>query len=203
MATKRTQAERTELSDKKMLEAATQLILEHGTQKTTLKEIGERAGYSRGLASARFGTRDGLFSVIIARHRQLWVEYIREYTKGLSGLDAILARIDAVDAMFRKEPENIKVMYLLWYESVSKESPLRSQLEACNREGRDAIVLLVKRSMENGEIAYIEAESFASAYMSNLFGLVYQWLVSPQQTDLRKSIEALKSYCRYMLQPEG
>ena len=113
MATKRTQAERTELSDKKMLEAATQLILEHGTQKTTLKEIGERAGYSRGLASARFGTRDGLFSVIIARHRQLWVEYIREYTKGLSGLDAILARIDAVDAMFRKEPENIKVMYLV------------------------------------------------------------------------------------------
>ena len=91
----------------------------------------------------------------------------------------------------------------MWYESVSKESPLRSQLEACNREGRDAIVLLVKRSMENGEIAYIEAESFASAYMSNLFGLVYQWLVSPQQTDLRKSIEALKSYCRYMLQPEG
>ena len=203
MATKRTQAERIELSDKKMLEAATQLILEHGTQKTTLKEIGERAGYSRGLASARFVTWDGLFSVIIARHRQLWVEYIREYTKGLSGLDAILARIDAVDAMFRKEPENIKVMYLLWYESVSKESPLRSQLEACNREGRDAIVLLVKRSMENGEIAYIEAESFASAYMSNLFGLVYQWLVSPQQTDLRKSIEALKSYCRYMLQPEG
>ena len=36
-----TQAERTALSDRRMFEAAIDLINERGTQKTTLKEIGE------------------------------------------------------------------------------------------------------------------------------------------------------------------
>ena len=44
---RRTQAERTALSDQKMFEAAIKLFIEKGTQKTTLKEIGEMAGYSR------------------------------------------------------------------------------------------------------------------------------------------------------------
>ena len=39
-----------------MLDAAEALILELGTQATTLKGVGERAGYSRGLAQARFGS---------------------------------------------------------------------------------------------------------------------------------------------------
>ena len=49
------QAERSALSDKLMFDAAVQLINERGTAKTTLKDIGEVAGYSRGLASYRFG----------------------------------------------------------------------------------------------------------------------------------------------------
>ena len=53
----RTQAERTALSDRRMLEAAIRLIIERGTAGTTLREIGERAGYSRGLASYRFGNK--------------------------------------------------------------------------------------------------------------------------------------------------
>ncbi len=39
-----------------MLAAAIDLILEHGTDKTTLDAIGEKAGYSRGLATYLFGS---------------------------------------------------------------------------------------------------------------------------------------------------
>ena len=52
-----TQAERTALSDARMFESAKQILVEKGTHNTTLKEIGERAGYSRGLASNRFGSK--------------------------------------------------------------------------------------------------------------------------------------------------
>ncbi|HCC44919.1 MAG TPA: TetR family transcriptional regulator, partial [Gammaproteobacteria bacterium] len=45
-----TQAERTEISDNRMLEAAVSLIVDYGPSATSLKEIGLRAGYSRGLA---------------------------------------------------------------------------------------------------------------------------------------------------------
>ena len=49
-----TQAERSALSDQKMFEVAIDLVNERGTAKTTLKDIGEQAGYSRGLARNQF-----------------------------------------------------------------------------------------------------------------------------------------------------
>ena len=47
-----------------MIDAAIELILEFGPEKTTLAAIGERAGYSRGLATYRFGSKAGLYDEI-------------------------------------------------------------------------------------------------------------------------------------------
>ena len=67
-----TQAERTALSDQRMFDAAITLISEHGTQKTTLKEIGELAGYSRGLANYRFGSKEAFLDELFRVFQMLW-----------------------------------------------------------------------------------------------------------------------------------
>ena len=72
-----TQAERTALSDARMLEAAKALIVEHGTHNTTLREVGERAGYSRGLASNRFGSKEGLFDQLVQDFNRRWASELR------------------------------------------------------------------------------------------------------------------------------
>ena len=64
-STRRTQAERTEISDNRMLEAAVELIVDRGPAATSLKEVGLKAGYSRGLAGQRFGSKDKLFALCI------------------------------------------------------------------------------------------------------------------------------------------
>lgn len=46
-----TQEERTDLSDRRMIECAVQLIVGRGISGTKLTEVGLRAGYSRGLAA--------------------------------------------------------------------------------------------------------------------------------------------------------
>ena len=51
-----TQAERTEISDNRMLEAAVELIVDRGPAATSLKEVGLKAGYSRGLAGRLGGS---------------------------------------------------------------------------------------------------------------------------------------------------
>jgi AcrR family transcriptional regulator len=58
-----------------MLDAAVQLIVERGAEGTTLKEVGELAGYSRGLAGYRFGSKAQLFSFIV---RSVGEEWLRE-----------------------------------------------------------------------------------------------------------------------------
>ena len=64
-ATRRTQAERREESDRRMLQAATELIAEHGVSGTSLADIGERAGFSRGLPAFRYGSKVGLIKALL------------------------------------------------------------------------------------------------------------------------------------------
>ncbi|HKC50872.1 MAG TPA: helix-turn-helix domain-containing protein, partial [Myxococcota bacterium] len=58
------QAERRTLSARRLLDAATQLIAEQGFSRTTLAQIGEKAGYSRGLVNERFGSKSELVRVL-------------------------------------------------------------------------------------------------------------------------------------------
>ena len=60
----RTQAERTALAESSMIMAAIDLLNSVGIQGTTLVAIGERSGYSRGLASHHFGSKSGLLQCV-------------------------------------------------------------------------------------------------------------------------------------------
>jgi len=51
---RRTQAQRAEVSEQRMFEAAVAIINERGAAATSLSDVGIQAGYSRGLASHRF-----------------------------------------------------------------------------------------------------------------------------------------------------
>ena len=96
-----TQAERTALSDQRMFEMAIELVNERGTAKTTLKDIGEGAGYSRGLASYRFGSKDGLWMELFARFDDIWKAHLSQYLTGKQGLAALEAAIQAQRDIFR------------------------------------------------------------------------------------------------------
>ena len=84
-----TQAERTELSDQRMFDATVDLLLEFGPQGTSLKNVGVKAGYSRGLANHRFGSKDNLFDFTVRRTGELWLSKLTHATQGKTGLLAI------------------------------------------------------------------------------------------------------------------
>ncbi len=75
---RRTQEERTALSDKRMFDAAMELICEQGAYRTTLKEVCEKAGYSRGLANYRFGSKDAFFDQLIGHFNRAWKEQLEK-----------------------------------------------------------------------------------------------------------------------------
>ena len=91
----RTQLERTALSDARMADAAVKLICERGAAETTLKDVGLLAGYSRGLASYRFGTKAGLWSFLVRTIGEEWLAELEQSVADTTGLDTIHAAIDA------------------------------------------------------------------------------------------------------------
>jgi AcrR family transcriptional regulator len=180
-----TQAERTALSDRRMFEAAIDLINECGTRKMTLKEIGERAGYSRGLASYRFGSKDGLLKELFKRFDNRWKEHLGERLQGKRGLEAVRAGIHAQRDFFRREPGYLRAMYLLWYESLGHESSIRKALSDHHSVYRKDARQWIDEGMEDGDIAAtINAEQFAVRYCSFMFGTIYQWLIDADALDL-------------------
>src|SRR3954452_11802274 len=62
---RRTQQERREEAERKVLAAATALIAQHGSRALTLAEVGEAAGYSRGIVSHHFGSRENLLRAVM------------------------------------------------------------------------------------------------------------------------------------------
>ncbi|MGK0500239.1 MAG: AcrR family transcriptional regulator [Oceanicoccus sp.] len=182
---RKTQAERTALSDKKMFEAAIELINEHGTQKTTLKEIGERAGYSRGLANYRFGSKDGLMLELFERFDVRWKEHLQNYVANQSGLAALLQASSALRDFLKKESGYLRAMYLLWYECLGHESDMRRLLTEHHDVYRHDAMRWIEEGIAAGEIkAVTDPVQFAAQYCAFSFGIVYQWLVNSKALDL-------------------
>jgi AcrR family transcriptional regulator len=62
--TSRTQSERREEAEKRVLAAAIRLVVDKGYDGFTLADVGTKAGYSRGLAAHYFGKKDDLLAAV-------------------------------------------------------------------------------------------------------------------------------------------
>lgn len=180
-----TQAERTALSDRRMFAAAIELINERGTQKTTLKEIGERAGYSRGLANYRFGSKDGLMMELFEQFDGVWKEHLGQYTGDSTGIHAVQQAARALRDFLKKESGYMRAMYLLWYECLGHDSDMRSNLARHHDVYRKDAQRWIEVGIAAGEIRpEIDAKQFAVHYCAFIFGIVYQWLVNADALEL-------------------
>lgn len=188
---RRTQAERTALSDARMFEAAMQLIIEEGTHATTLKSVGERAGYSRGLASSRFGSKDALFGQLVLHFNTSWTQELANKVGTRGGAQACLAALHAVEGFLSSHSGYMQAMYILWFESISSHNDVRYHLAAYHEIYRRDITHWVEEGIASGEIdAAVDAECYAFGFCSFIFGTIYQWLVAPASVDLTKQFDA-------------
>ena len=112
-----TQEERTDLSDRRMIECAVQLIVERGISGTKLTDVGVRAGYSRGLAAMRFGTKAGLLSRVARYVTSNWITHLRAAVGHKTGLIAVLAAIDAQERAIIETPAEMRALYAIFFHS--------------------------------------------------------------------------------------
>jgi AcrR family transcriptional regulator len=121
----RTQLDRQAISDAAMATAAVSLICERGPAATTLKDVGVRAGYSRGLAGYRFGSKAGLWSFLVHTIGEEWLAELRRAVAGTGGLATLHAALDAHRTMLLDSPQRIRAFYILWFDAVGPDPTLR------------------------------------------------------------------------------
>lgn len=185
-----TQAERTALSDARMFEAAMYLIVERGTHNTTLKEVGEKAGYSRGLASNRFGSKEILFGHLVRDFNEKWAAELARFVGSNDGLAALSGALDAVEFFLLNRTSQMQAMYILWFESITSYPLVRRRLAANHTAYRRDTARWISQGIAKDEVnPAVDPESFAVEFSAFIFGLVYQWLASPSSINLHTVIQ--------------
>jgi len=200
-AARMTHAERIELSDSRMLDACIELISRQGTEKTTLKAVGELAGYSRGLAGVRFKSKAGLFCFVIMQMAEYWRDEMERQTGGKIGYPAISAAIDAHHRFCRRTPRSFRAFYILWFESIGVDSEMREVVVGIHQRRLRDVTLWIEEGIEAGQLAPgIDAQAIARYFLTTMFGIVYQWLINPgQERDIRNLHDQLKQTMRLLL----
>ena len=176
----KTQAERSALAETRMLAAAIELLNTAGIEGATLKAIGEKAGYSRGLATHHFGNKAGLLRKLLRELSAVWVRELRQHVDGLTGLAAFSAANDAHLRHVLDHPEQLRAMYILWFGSLDPGSEFKPNLSGFMRLQRQSMANWVRGGQQRGEIRPdIDPERAGEQLYGTLIGINHQWLVDP------------------------
>lgn len=177
---RRSQSDRRQQSESELLRAAAALIAEQGTAAATFENIGARAGYSRGLVTQRFGSKQGLIEALIAR-LQARIQGLLDDRQldTLDGLEAILAFVDIFLRNLAKDGE-LRAYFVLMAGAVAEVSDLRGPFAAAHKEVEIRLEALVLRGQAEGVIRQgLDPDAAALIVGSLLLGLSTQLLVDP------------------------
>lgn len=178
---RRTQAQRSALSDDRMTSAAVDLLASAGVAGTTLAAIGQAAGYSRGLATQRFGSKAGLLRHVIQRVSREWLRRLDKAVGDKAGLAALEAALDTHLDFMRESPKDVRAMYLLWFQSIDPAAEYRPNVAEVHRQQRDGAARWLVEGQARGTIdPAVDVRQVAEFFCAAVAGIVFHWLVNPE-----------------------
>lgn len=199
-----TQAERTAISDKAMLNAAVELILERGTDKTTLQAIGENAGYSRGLATYRFGSKAGLYDEVCKAISRRWLDYLEEDVGEKIGIEAMCAALDSFFQFVSDFPQEARVLQILYCGAGSPKSEYRQTSVLIHQRQQDDVAEWVRAGQHAGTVRNdADPKSVAAQYIAYISGMTYLWLINPDDINVGKANDDMIANIKTTLAPRG
>jgi AcrR family transcriptional regulator len=170
-----TQAERVAESAQRLMAAAIELIAEKGFQRTAASEIAERAGYSRTMVAARYGSKEALLEHLLE------TEYQSRMLPDLGeakGLERLQHWISSIREQARAEPTLIRSFYTLVFEAAGPVPSLQpwmtDWLKRCTDEAAAALRAgLAEKTLR----ADIDPDAEAQQFVSSGVGLGFQFVL--------------------------
>lgn len=176
---RRTQEERRDESEQRMLAAGVRLVAQLGPEKLTLTDVGKSAGYSRGLPAHHFGSRENYLKALAS---YVAIEFDRTLSSvdRISGLEAVLEITRAVLDQLKADPTRGLATQIVLAD------PRREQaLSEDIAELRDNTLALLSRHIAKGiearEIRPTVAPDVASLLIAaGICGLIDSLLAEPR-----------------------
>ncbi len=177
---RRTQAERSAASEQSLLQAAAELIAEGGLNAATFEAVGARAGYSRGLATQKFGSKQGMIEALVG-----WLQQRSDVVMEAgdidtrSGFDAIIGYVDSYLANLNENVE-LRAYFVLLSGAVADRNAADSVFSETHHWVESRIEAFVARGHDDGTIRReLNPNAVALMVGSLLLGLSTQMQIDP------------------------
>lgn len=192
---RRTQAERRSESEQALLDAAIHLFAARGIDQTSLAEIGEEAGYSRGLVNHHFGSKAALVERLAERSQ-------RHFAASLATGNSVTAFADAYLTAVLTATAEMRAFFVMWGAALPSDGQLRPVFMAGDARFRITVETLVRAGQATGTIASeVDPAGFAVMFVGLVRGIAAQFLVAPDDVDINAARAECARFLRSALAP--
>ena len=175
---RRSQSQRREEAALRLLDAALGIVARAGSARLTLAGVGAAAGYSRGLATHRFGNKAGLLRALAAHINACFHEQLRAVAPRRDGLEAIRGNISVYFGRSDRNWTTTRALLVMLTEGFMEGAELKSDMAAYNRLALAFFETHLRIGIAQGEVrADIEPASMAVLLLGSLRGVMLQWLL--------------------------
>ncbi|WP_344421187.1 TetR/AcrR family transcriptional regulator [Amycolatopsis minnesotensis] len=191
---RRTQEQRRTATRAALLDAAAELVVESGVRAVTLARVGERAGYSRGIVTHHFGSKQALLDALAKTSQGGFVPGVGELPPGL---DRLLVLIEGYVRELGRDGVSGRAFLLLWAEAATA-----AELSASFRERDEAFRADLREDVAAGIAdgtvrADADPRDVAVSVLGQLRGIGLQRLLDPDAVDARRLGRAIgDQWCR-------
>lgn len=180
---RRTQQERRADSERRLLTATAELIIERGFGQLSLIAIGERAGCSHALVTHLFGTKAAMLERLNAMVEELYRKRIEPVVAGRTGVGSVAAFAETYLDLATSEDPIARVHVVLWAQAVAGSAELRPSNVDWDRNIRGRVAQLVAQAAGKPDVDPSCATT-AFVIIGLLRSVAMQYLLDPQSVDL-------------------
>ncbi|MDQ2635681.1 MAG: TetR/AcrR family transcriptional regulator [Actinomycetota bacterium] len=165
-----------------LVSAAAELFAEQGFRKTTVADVADRAGISRGSIPWHFGNKDGLLEAVIEQISSSWLEQAEAPAGGTA------ASLDRIKTLIQ-EPST-RLLITLVAEAVEPGSPVHGFYADLHRS--------LRKWVENWTLDAplppgVSREEYVAVLTGAIIGVHLEWRVAPADIGLDRAFDTLKA----------
>ena len=144
---RRTQEQRRAETERRVLDAAMALIARSGSRAVTLAEVGEAAGYSRGIVYHHFGSRERLLEAVLDRAQRFDVPAYQG-----NSLDHLVRIIEAYLRHVVRQTPSARAFLQLWGEAIAADPVLAPLFARRDADFRQLLADVVRQGVADGSV---------------------------------------------------
>jgi AcrR family transcriptional regulator len=166
-----------------LLEAAVQLIAEKGWDATTAAEIGRRAGYSRAMVHARYGSKEAILDTLFT------TEYVSKLSPApdpdSSGLAQSLAHVDRIRLLYDEDRDLLRAIFVLTFEAATAASRAHTHIRMWLKKAAETVEAGLLAGLADGSVRPdIDLDRAINDFGAAVLGTAYQWIMQAYPIDM-------------------